>query len=413
MKSTVFLLVTALAVSVLAQGEPRGLPDSARKEIVRRGYMVQVVSDDISDDGMDRMAAAAGETPADDSDKFNLTVLYGKFKNEQLDKLKADLLNADAKNLGAWVECKNRAQGTYDVYSTDASHLHVRFEQVPNVADPDKWKGHDKFPTIVFQTPWSGKFGKPGLVIDFKVGYDGKPEALAEWLAVTLKKFSESPSSRATKEYLALKEKHLGHRAFYAGAHDDIGGGNIAAGYKAPFEATQKTLPVGENVPSPFPPSYAPNDPKPLTLDQLKAIVPDATPDFLLAQLTAKVSSADQVKLAWMMKQLQDAKKPVETPVVNPTPDKPVPKEEPVPVSHPILDWLVASGVLTLLLHIALSYFGVYPKAKVGPEVTRAVSQIAPAIGDSVAERFFQRIPMRPSPSAQPSPAPSMPPSPG
>lgn len=55
---------------------------------------------------------------------------------------------------------------------------------------------------------------------------------------------------------------------------------------------------------------------------------------------------------------------------------------------------VLCGGALLLALHIGLSYFGVYPQAKVALDTSK--------IGEQVAAQFMQRVPMRagPAPSA-------------
>jgi hypothetical protein len=413
------LLLIVLTTAALAQGppevQPRGLSDSARKEIIRRGYISQVVSDEASDDGTERACMAAGETPKDDSDKFNLTVLYGKFRTEQIDKLR-DALLSPGDELSAWVECKNRNKGTYDVYSTEASHLHVRFEQVPSVGDPEKWKGHDKFPTLVFQTPYSGRFGKPGLTIDFRVGYDGDQKAIAEWLQTTLEKFAKSRAAAPTREYMELRNKrfgaliksegHAGHRYTTPGAHEDIGGA-------APFYVTPQQLPVGENLPGPFPPNFAPTEPKALTFAEIQQAAPGAPADFLVAQLSAGAKDKAAVAAAWAAKQQADAMakqqaefekrmadlaKQLEEAKQKPTgPSQPVDQPTDPPETVPVVDWLLralaGSGVLLLLLKVGLDLWR--GPAKLSPN---KLDDVAVAIGDGIVAVLDKKLNKDPSP---------------
>jgi hypothetical protein len=435
------LLSVVLTIPLLAQAQPgpRGLDESARKEIIRRGKLSQVVSDDIQDDGTARLCAAVGDTPALDNDKFNLTVLYGKFKNEQIDKLRADMLAADPNSLGAWVEVKNRGKGTYDVYSTDNSHLHVRFEQVPSPGDPDKWKGHDKFPTVVLQTPYSGRFGKPGLTIDFKVGYDGDQQALSDWLKESMERFSKSRSAMPTKEYVELQKKKLGHAQ--PASKNLIGSKPPTApprtrgqramqvdfqapdrGGSAPFDVTPMQLTAGQSPSFPFPPNFAPTEPKVLTLAEIQEAAPGANADFVLAQLNAKVKTKSEVAAAWLAKKNADdfakqkaeleallaevKKKPVDpttapvapAPTVSPAVD--TPSDEP---AHPVRDWLLVtmvglfgtSGVGLLVLKLALDMWR--GPAKLTPS---KVDDVAVAIGDGIVAILDKKL-------NHPAPAPS------
>jgi hypothetical protein len=59
---------------------------------------------------------------------------------------------------------------------------------------------------------------------------------------------------------------------------------------------------------------------------------------------------------------------------------------EPEPARFPILNWLIGSGVLALLLHMALSYFGVYAKTTPTP-----VDDMAVQIADKVVDALEQK----------------------
>src|SRR5687767_11421867 len=126
MKTLKLLVVGWLSAAVCAAGQEKDVPDQARREIERRGYLVQRIDDQVGATQADALAEALG-IPPDDSHKFTLTILYGAHRNPQLDKLKQDLLSA--KELEPWVRCKDRGKGSYDVASTGESHLHCRFDQ--------------------------------------------------------------------------------------------------------------------------------------------------------------------------------------------------------------------------------------------------------------------------------------------
>lgn len=383
------LLIVALSATLFAQEGPKGA-DQAKQEIDRRGPCVQIVDDQIRDEGMEAFWTAVA-IPADDSHKFFLTVVYEK-KNDQTDKLKDDLLHS--KDLEAWVQCKDRGKGTYDVYSSEESFLHVNFEPRVNPFKKDRWKfvKPEHCPLIVLQVPKSGEWGKDGVVVNQHVGYNGKPAELSEWIRQSVWKYSqEFAKTRAYKDAAARRKVNFGH----AGHKQEIGA------YTAPFDVMPMTLGHGQNPAPPIPPDLVPltpPGPKPLTLEQIKAAVPNADSDFILMQLAAKPTSADAVRLAWALLQLE--KKPV-VPAVNPTPEHPIPvapvtpapkPDEPVPVQAPIINWLIGSGVLMLLLDIALKWFGAY-------------AQTTPAKWDDVASSIASKIVEGLKPALQQRPA--------
>jgi hypothetical protein len=370
-----------LAAFVFAE-EPRGA-EQAKLEVQRRGPGVQIIDDQIRDEGLEAYFAAVA-IPADDSHKFFLTVVYDK-KNDQTDKLKSDLLNS--KELAPWVQVKDRGKGTYDVYSTEDSYMHVNFEPKANPFNKDRWKWVTTCPCIVLQVPKKGDWGKDGTVVNYKFGYTISPAELSEWIRASFQKYADEFSKTKTYRDAAIRRKvNIGHTG-----HKQIGG------YTAPFDVQPLTLGHGQNPAPPIPPDLVPltpAGPKPLTLDQIKAAVPSADAEFVLSQLMGKVTSADQVRLAWALKQLEDAKKPV-----NPTPA--VHPDEPVPVQSPwmvILAGLLGSGLLIKLLDIGLKWWGAYAKTTPTPWDDIA-SALASKIVDGLKPVLQQR-PMAMTPEA-------------
>jgi len=292
-------------VAAVAAAQEKNVPDAARREIERRGYLVQKIDDQIGDTAADILAEALA-VPADDSDRFTLTILYGAHRNAQLDKLKQDLLSA--KELEPWVRCQDRGKGSYDVASTSESHLHCRFDQHKSPLVPAQWSGIKvvDYPTLLLQPPRKGQWGPPDTVINQRTGYDGDPARLAAWIKASIGKYvlaySRTPAYHAARG--AAKQGHA----------EQVEAGR----YPAPFPVPPKELPVGAEPASPFPPD-------------LVAV-------------------------------------------------------EPEPVRFPILNWLIGSGVLALLLHMALSYFGAYAKATPTPVDDVAV-QIAGKIIDALEQK--------------------------
>jgi hypothetical protein len=263
-------LLMLMLMAVAPSAADKDVPDYAKQEIARRGYLVQKVDGEIH--GEDVLAEALA-LPADDSGKFSLTIVYGANKTPMLDKLKADLL-ANTGNLGNWANVKDLNRGSYDVESTATSHLHVTFTQAKSPFKAD-WSHIKEFPTFVLQSPRNGSFGTPGTVINQHGGYHGADE-LAKWIEASIRKYVSAVEVR-------------GH-----------------AQRTVPFEVLPKELPIGAD-PSVFPPDLVPTSPKSLTLDEIKeACAPDVPSDaFILAQLQAKPTSKDQVKMAWMMEKMK------------------------------------------------------------------------------------------------------------
>ena len=305
MKMQAMTLVGLLSFALLAGAQEKDVPDAARREIERRGYLVQKIDGQIGDSTADVLAEALS-VPEDDSHKFTLTILYGAHRNTQLDRLKEHLFSA--KELQPWVRCKDRGKGSYDVASTSESHLHCRFDQHKNPFVPEQWTGIKvvDYPTLLLQPPRNGQWGPPDTVINQRTGYDGHPARLAEWIRASIGKYvlaySRTPEYHATR--MAQKQGHAEQAE--------------AGRYPVPFPVPPKELPVGAEPALPLPPDLVP--------------------------------------------------------------------VEPEPARFPILNWLIGSGVLALLLHMALSYFGAYAKTTPTPVDDVAV-QIAAKMLDALEQK--------------------------
>lgn len=303
MKVQVMSIVGLLVAGTLLSAQDKDVPDAARREIERRGYLVQTIDSQIGDSPSDVLAEVLA-VPEDDSDKFTLTILYGVHRNSQLDRLKEHLLSA--KQLEPWVRCRDRGKGSYDVASTSESHLHCRFDQHKNPFVPKQWSGIKvaDYPTLLLQPPRSGQWGPPDTVINQRTGYDGNAAKLAEWIRASIGKYVLAYSRKP--EYQTAKASTAVH------------GHEQSARYPAPFPVPPKELPQGADPASPFPPDLVP--------------------------------------------------------------------VEPEPARFPIVNWLIGSGVLALLLHMVLSYFGAYAKTTPTP-----IDDVAVEIAGKVLDALEQK----------------------
>lgn len=180
------LLISSVAV---AQGVD--VPDTARMEVARRGAMVEVVDQNVHDEGIAATAEALA-VPADDSNKWFLTVIVGP-NCAPCERLKKDLETSP--ELEKWVKLERikQAGGKELLQSTDESFLHVNFEAPRDPLRPERFAGIKitAYPTILIQTPLDGKWGKPGLVVNQRNGYDGKPELLEEFIRRSIEDYSK------------------------------------------------------------------------------------------------------------------------------------------------------------------------------------------------------------------------------
>lgn len=312
MKLQVITVVGLFLAASVVGAQEKDVPDQARREIERRGYLVQKIDDQVGAAPADVLAEALG-IPPDDSHKFTLTILYGGYRNAQLDKLKEHVLTA--KELEPWVRCRDRGKGSYDVASTGESHLHCRFDQHKNPFLPDHWSGIKVvgYPTLLLQPPRNGQWGSPATVINQRTGYDGDPAKLAEWIRASIAKYA-----------LAYAQKPEYHAARSRNGHQEAK--QTAGRYPAPFSVPPRELPAGSDPSSPFPPDLVPIEPE--------------------------------------------------------------------PAQYPVLNWLIASGVLVLLLHMALSYFGAYARSTPTPLDDAAV-QIAGKVLEALEQQKARPVATR------------------
>lgn len=184
-----FLGLLLIASVAVAQGVD--VPDTARQEVARRGAMVEVVDQNVRDEGVAATAEALA-VPADDSNKWFLTVIVGP-NCAPCERLKKDLETSPV--LEKWVKLERikQAGGKELLQSTDESYLHVNFEAPRDPLRPERFAGIKitAYPTILIQTPLDGKWGKPGLVVNQRNGYDGKPELLEVFIRRSIEDYSK------------------------------------------------------------------------------------------------------------------------------------------------------------------------------------------------------------------------------
>ena len=273
-------------------------PEVNREKILRLGDMTQYVNGAIEDDGSDQIAQIMSDVPPDTNGKCFITVL-GMRNCPACYQLKQDFRNSD------------ELKALVNLSSPKDSWAHFNYYDKDDRTEAWRFKSIDVggYPTILIQLPLNGKLGKPGTVIKQFTGYDGNPKKLREKIVAVIKQHLES---------MQLAQGHQ----------------QIGAGYGPPpweYQPKEEVVPDGPWRPyspsaTPFFREFPPSAPEPLTLQQLKTIVPEATADFLLEQLLAKVSDTNAVALAWLKRQKADQPSaPVVAPPVAPTDPPPPP----------------------------------------------------------------------------------------
>lgn len=171
--------VICLSLLCLAgQARDFGNPLSAKHESERRGAFVEQVGGNMASSNVgDTAFLAATKRPADDSDKWSLSIVSQR-KCQPCDRLKADFQTSTY--LKAWV----------NVTEPQESHLHYTTYVVEDQLQ--NWRfANIKFkvyPTIVLNPPANGKCGKPGDYILIE-GYNGDHRTLANVIRAEIKRY--------------------------------------------------------------------------------------------------------------------------------------------------------------------------------------------------------------------------------
>lgn len=273
MKGLQSCLLVALAMAsacVVSWGQDKNVPQKALWEIQRRGNLVEVIDGNHRADAATVKAAMMG-IPADDSNKFQLTIVVAADKTcGPCEQLKKDLASPTPA-LAKFLEMEKRPDGL--LQSSDNSYLHVSLVPYTTAFRPEHFANIKitTLPTLILQPSLDGKKGDPTIVINQRGGRL-PPDELAKWIGSSLDAYVNSTFAK--------------------------NGFQEAGGPPAPFP-----------FPSPQPGPNGPTfdlvpvlQPKALTAAELKAIVPDASSEFLFELLASGVSNAEQVRSAWLMR---------------------------------------------------------------------------------------------------------------
>lgn len=310
------------------------VPEIAQWEINRRGFMVQELGTTRATP-VDAIADALAP-PEDDSHKwfFSVVTMDGC---PACDRLKADIIRSPV--FRSWVNVDDPSKSTF----------HYQVRRIEDETQRDWFRNikprldRGGFPAIVIQPPKNGEYGPNKTVVCIIHGYDGDAEKLTNKLRDNIVAYVEALKKRG-------ELAHVGENAIRKprnGGIQQTPTEQNPSGGPPPFVVPDKRI-------DPFQPQGPVNDwppvgPKVLTLDEVKALCPGATPDFLLEQLAKKATDPNVVRLEW---EVFKAK--------NPTPTTPAP-ETPSTPSAPI-PWLtvltlVAAGNIPGLIALGLTWY--------------------------------------------------------
>lgn len=266
------LSILALAVSLTrAQDADKDVSWKAKAEILRRGPMVERVNGFESNDDTILVAEALAP-PADDSNKWNLTLVTTK-NCKYCEQLRGDLENAPS--LQAWVNTKDYTKSWY----------HYQVVQIEDQSQAWRWKDFKpkSFPTLIVQPPFDQSWGDPHTIVMLKEGYDGKAEKLAAEMRASIDKYVK----KVKPQRAAWKATHsLLAQAKPAGGMEQTGGWN-------PPVTPPSVLPSPQYTPQTVPPTdptpAVANDTTALVLTILGWFLPDAKTWLLLLTAVSNV----------------------------------------------------------------------------------------------------------------------------
>lgn len=199
-----------LAVATIGRGQDRRpaaprvpVPDAQvdTAEIARWGDHVQHIdgafhAGHAEGDDAQFMAGEALSIPPDDNHKWFITVI-GTRGCPACARLRADIKADQEKqaNLGAFITLAESDE-SHSSTSKGWSHYNYVLGEDKSQAPFVEAVKPKAFPTIVLQTPLNGKYGKPGVVVFQRTGYDGHPDKLAQQLADAIRAYVAKLANR-------------------------------------------------------------------------------------------------------------------------------------------------------------------------------------------------------------------------
>lgn len=205
------LLLLGLASAVNAQEKLRKNVDA--REIIRRGNMVEHVTNDIADENpATRAIAQMAETPVSDIDKWFISVIGLKDKDcPACAKLHKQWETSEILRAYAVPESPKDSWAHFTWY--DYNDPYQKWRWTKSEKNPNALR-IDAFPTIVVQPPRSGKFGNPKIIV-YKAVYQGDPRQFHDDLNASLHSYVEalqnnSPGPKSTEDVLNNGERLIG-----------------------------------------------------------------------------------------------------------------------------------------------------------------------------------------------------------
>ena len=263
-------IFAVMALALFAQAEGRDVPDSAKREIARRGSMAEHVG--TVRNGLFCQALA---TPEDDSGKWYLTLIVKK-GDAKSDAMRTMIAQNQA--IRAWVDVANPKQ----------SFTHFQEKSVDDQTQRD-WLAPMQpaiaefgLPALVLQPPRNGKFGDSSRVVKTIHGVR-TGEDLDERLREAVKVYCESIDHPIQIGQASAENPMAVAPPF-----------NVQPTPDAAPSPPSTPLPGGE---------WPQSKPKKLSIKRLRELCPGASPEFLRDQYQKGYTDEDAVELEWMIEQ--------------------------------------------------------------------------------------------------------------
>ncbi|WP_010586304.1 hypothetical protein [Schlesneria paludicola] len=334
MWKTILFFVAAFAlVSIRGHAEgPRDVPEVSTHEVARRGNHVEETGTVRSG-----LRAAALAPPADDSGKWFITLIVRP--GERSSEIMRQTVERDP-DMRHWVNAGNPA--------TSTTHYHVR-----SIADQTQRDWLESVipavnkagvPAIVLQPPLSGQFGPPKTIVKIIHGQltgrdlaDKLREAVLNYVD-KLESVNQVGVKHAVGVAPPFNVQPVQPQPQFAPA--------------PPFNAQPFNVQPEANLPFEWPPAK----PKTLTIEQIQAACPGATPEFILPIVTGPgETSMDIVRMKWLMYQKEHPPAAIDPPSVCAPPECVVP----VNPTNPANGMLSAVSLDRLGLMVALVLMGI------------------------------------------------------
>lgn len=303
MKRYMMLFVScALCATVFSQTAKPKPPDASppqvlKEEIERRGNMVQEIG--VIKAGPIDVIAEALAPPADDSDKWYLTVVTTKGDPASA-RLVNDFLTTEP--LQAWA----------NVGEPEKSYSHYQVRQWEDVTQKDWFAPIADYlkagfkdigaPALIIQPPRNGQYGPNAAVVGMFFGYEGDSKKLSNKIGETIKQFTAEAKLTSAEVNGVYRIAAPGNPHIQVVTAHPLDTESTAAqgGRTAPFA-----------VPTPNRNTYDIPPAKLLSPSQIRMYSSATAPDaFVMLMMENGVTSADDVQrswLAWVQSHPQDA----------------------------------------------------------------------------------------------------------